>query len=312
MRGTIRTLRTKTTIVEEEEVAPTPSNAPSISPAPSTSRSTSRSSIPPIPHRYVANGRGGGFLPVSVKGDSANEVRDFCRAPTHKLVPDGAGRVPYRTDAVYIRSLPLMRNCLLEATTTAAGMGLGKLGVNRAKLNEYMDTWRVDSIHGPSMGVLDRVLCEAGSPFRLPVVDAHRKWTRLLNMTDGIYLALVLAEDDGKPIGHFIVYDAWRDLLFMGPKWGVLRVQPKDKETEAAARAYLFEHYQIKTPLRVCKLVVAANRVSETEFNFLVTVRERVRIFTPELQLCIHWHTPVYTGCSPTARRSSGSGLEQR
>ena len=221
----------------------------------------------------MANARGGKFLPLCVKGDSANQVRSFRPAPTHVLEP-WRGYVPYRTDAIYSRSLQKEGNCLLEAMTTAAGMGVGKLGVNRKALDDYMDAWRVDPIHGPSMGVLDQVLRETKSPFRLTVVKAigaDRKWTLLLNMTEGIYLALVLAEDDDKPVGHFIVYDAWRDLLFMGPhlnkRDGVLRVQPKDKVDEKAARAYMFKHFQMKTPLRVCKLVVAANRVSETEFN---------------------------------------------
>jgi hypothetical protein len=228
---------------------------------------------PPATTQPVANARGGKFLPLCVKGDSANQVRSFRPAPTHVLEP-WRGYVPYRTDAIYSRSLQKEGNCLLEAMTTAAGMGVGKLGVNRKALDDYMDAWRVDPVHGPSMGVLDRVLCQAKSPFRLPVVkacSANQKWTLLLNMTEGIYLALVLAEDDGKHVGHFIVYDAWRDLLFMGPhlnkRDGVLRVQPKDKVNEAAARAYMFKHFQMKTPLRVCKLVVAANRVSETEFN---------------------------------------------
>jgi hypothetical protein len=45
------------------------------------------------------------------------------------------------------------------------------------------------------------------------------------------YLALVLAWDDDKHVGHFVVYDVWRDLLIMGPKWGALRggsVEPND------------------------------------------------------------------------------------
>ena len=67
--------------------------------------------------------------------------------------------------------------------------------------------------------------------------------------------------------GHFVVYDAWRDLLIIGPGHGVLRVEPADKKEEAAARAFLLQHSSLVSPLRVCKLVVAARRASETAFN---------------------------------------------
>ena len=55
----------------------------------------------------------------------------------------------------------------------------------------------------------------------------------------------------------------------MGPRWGALRVDPEDKvdQEEARVRSFLLEHYQLITPLRICRLVVAANRVSETKFN---------------------------------------------
>ena len=125
------------------------------------------------------------------------------------------------------------------------------------------------------MGMLDRVLSEARSPFRLPTMNelnGNLKWTTLLRFETGIFLVLALTNytdgaDAGTRGGHFIVYDAWRDLFIIGPGHGVLRVQPEDKLDEQICRAFLFEHYSLVTPLRVCQLVVAANRVSETKFN---------------------------------------------
>jgi hypothetical protein len=221
--------------------------------------------------KAVASGKGGKFLPLNVKGDTAKQM--LCAdslAPTHTLTPDSRGMVPYRHDTLLLRALHPLGNCLLETMMTATGMGVGDLGVNRKALDKHMAEWHVDPRHGPSMGVLDEVLQNAKSPFRLPTVkglNADLKWTHLLGLTEGIYIALVLACDDGKHIGHFVVFDAWRDMLIMGPKWGARRVQPKDKKDEVSARAYLLEHYQLVTPLRVCRLVVSANRVSETKFN---------------------------------------------
>ena len=223
----------------------------------------------------MADGKGGKFLPLTVKGDAAKEMVTADRlAPEHRLEPDARGMVPYRHDTLLLRSLPGMGNCLLEAMMTATGMGVGELGVNRKALDKYMAEFRVDPHNGPSMGVLDQVLKMAKSPFRLPTVNwlnADRKWTHLLNLTEGVYIALTLAWDgdaqDGFYVGHFVVFDAWRDLLIMGPHWGALRVEPEDKVDEEKARAYLYEHYGLVTPLRVCRLDVAANRVSETKFN---------------------------------------------
>ena len=42
---------------------------------------------------------------------------------------------------------------------------------------------------------------------------------------------------------------------------------PVTLSDEDRARAFLLEHYSLGAPLRVCQLVVAANRVSETCFN---------------------------------------------
>ena len=112
-------------------------------------------------------------------------------------------------------------------------------------------------------------------PFRLPLVkelNANRKWTLLFERAEGILLVLALVRYTVGPLkgqtgGHFLVYDAWRDLLVIGPGHGVLRLDEKDKKDEERARAFLRENYSLVAPLRVCKLVVAANRVSDTKFN---------------------------------------------
>eukprot|EP00316_Scyphosphaera_apsteinii_P004127 CAMPEP_0119304986 /NCGR_PEP_ID=MMETSP1333-20130426/6082_1 /TAXON_ID=418940 /ORGANISM="Scyphosphaera apsteinii, Strain RCC1455" /LENGTH=500 /DNA_ID=CAMNT_0007307977 /DNA_START=62 /DNA_END=1564 /DNA_ORIENTATION=- len=216
--------------------------------------------------------RGGGFLPLTVKGDTMKQL--LCAdslAPTQYLTPDACGMVSYRHDTLLLRSLWPMGNCLLEGLMTATGMGVGDLGVNRKQLDKYMDEWHIHPKGGPSFGVLDKVLQKAKSPFRLPTIkklNANLKWTLLLNLTEGVYLVLVLALDDNKYIGHFVVFDAWRDLLIMGPKWGALRVHPEDKKSdEESVHSYLLKHYQLVSPVRVCRLDVAANRVSETKFN---------------------------------------------
>ena len=92
-------------------------------------------------------------------------------------------------------------------------------------------------------------------------------WRPLISLSEGIYLVLAVRCDGDKPHGHYVVYDAWRDLFIIGPGHGVLRVEPEDKANEERARAFLSEHYSLVVPLRVCQLVVAANRVSETNFN---------------------------------------------
>ena len=218
----------------------------------------------------VGQRRGGGFLPLNIKGCPAKEL--VCtdrRAPIHRLVPI-EGYVSYRHNTLLLRTLFGMTNCLLEAMMTATGMGITELDVNRSALDEYMANWHINPRDGPSMGVLDKVLQAARSPFRLPncrELNANLKWTGLLNLTEGVYLVLALAWDDGKHVGHFVVFDSWRDLLVVGPKWGAVRVAPEDKDDESRARRFLLEHYQLITPLQVCKLVVAVNRISETKFN---------------------------------------------
>ena len=220
----------------------------------------------------AADGVGGKFLSLDVKGCKAREVACADRlAPTAYLTPDAAGYVPYRSDTLLVKAYDANGggNCLLE------GMGVGALKVNAVKLEAFMAKVKFNPEHGPSMGMLDRVLGEAKSPFRLPALDAlnaNRKWTTLLNLTEGVFLVLALVQytegpDAGKTGGHFVVVDAWRDLFVLGAGHGVLRVEPEDKADERRARVFLLEHYSLVAPLRVCQLVVAANRGSETPFN---------------------------------------------
>ena len=107
-------------------------------------------------------------------------------------------------------------------------------------------------------------------------MNANLKWTTLFNMTEGIYLVLALVKypDEaewgakaGKQEGHFVTFDAWRDLFVIGPNHGVERVQPEDKTNEEKTRTFVRNEYCLISPLRVCKLVVATNRISETKFN---------------------------------------------
>ena len=95
-------------------------------------------------------------------------------------------------------------------------------------------------------------------------------------MTEGIYLVLALVKypdevewgaKSGKQEGHFVVFDAWRGLFVIGPNHGVERVQKEDKVDEETTRTFLRDKYCLISPLRICKLVVAANRVSKTKFN---------------------------------------------
>ena len=226
----------------------------------------------------AADGVGGKFLSLDVKGCKAREGACADRlAPTAYLTPDAAGYVPYRSDTLLVKAYDANGggNCLLEGMMAATGMGVGALKVNAVKLEAFMAKVKFNPEHGPSMGMLDRVLGEAKSPFRLPALDAlnaNRKWTTLLNLTEGVFLVLALVQytegpDAGKTGGHFVVFDAWRDLFVLGAGHGVLRVEPEDKADERRARAFLREHYSLVAPLRVCQLVVAANRVSETPFN---------------------------------------------
>ena len=225
----------------------------------------------------AADGVGGKFLSLDVKGCKANELVCADRlAPTAYLTPV-EGYVPYRSDTLLVKTYDAMGggNCLLEGMMVATGMGVGALKLNAASLEAFMAKVKYNPEHGPSMGMLDQVLREAKSPFGLPALDTlngDRKWTTLLNLTEGVFLVLALVKytegtDAGKTGGHFVVFDAWRDLFIIGPGHGVLRVEPEDKADEQRARVFLREHFSLVAPLRVCKLVVAANRVSETKFN---------------------------------------------
>ena len=44
-------------------------------------------------------------------------------------------------------------------------------------------------------------------------------------------------------------------------------MEPEDKCDEARCSEFFLENFGLKTPLQVCKLMVAANRAHETEFN---------------------------------------------
>ena len=219
----------------------------------------------------VANSRGGRFLPLGVKGKTDQELACADRlASRDPFEVDKAGYVSHRHDTMFVKAYGV-GNCLLEGMMFATGNSISELGVNAKALEAMMRELKIDPEHGPSMGALDRALQTAKSPFRLVALNhlnADRKWTTLLNLEEGIYVVLALALDEGKQVGHFVVYDAWRDLLVVDPgRKFVVRVEPKDKKDEESARAFLLEHYFLVAPLRVCQLVVAANRVSETTFN---------------------------------------------
>ena len=226
----------------------------------------------------AADALGGHFLSLDVKGCKSKELvcADYL-APTGYLVPDGRGYIPFRHNTLLLRAYDANGggNCLLEGLMVASGMGISKLGVNASTLQTFVTAISKNPEHGPSMGQLDQHLQAVKSPFRLPALDklnGNRKWTALLSMVEGIFLVLALVKYTegalaGKTGGHFIVYDAWRDLFIIGPGHGVLRVEPQDKADETRARTFLLEHYSLVVPLRVCQLVVAANRVSETPFN---------------------------------------------
>ena len=183
-----------------------------------------------------ANGSGGGFLPLEVEGAGCKLVCDTRLAPTYYMAPD-QGYVQYRHDTLLLRpyTVGAGKNCLLEGMMAATGLGIGALKVNAAALDAFMAKVAFNPEHGPSMGVLDNALMEAKSPFRLPLLkelNANHKWTLLLNRTEGVYIVLALVRytegpDKGKKGGRFVVYDAWRDLLIIGPGHGVLRVEPR-------------------------------------------------------------------------------------
>ena len=215
---------------------------------------------------------GGGFLKLDVSSLAFKlAAAQAMRPPTYELTPDSRGMVPYRNDApLWLRTIP-GRNCLLEGMTSATAMGLGSLKVNSKRVDDFLAAIKRNPDADPKMGHLDQILRDDCSPFRLPLVDEINrdlKWTSIMQRNEGIYIVLCLVlEPDGSRDAHFIVIDRWRDLVIIGARWGAFRIEPDDKRDEARCSEYFLENFRLKTPMQVCKLIVAANRAHETQFN---------------------------------------------
>jgi hypothetical protein len=209
----------------------------------------------------------GGFLNISKTG--CNRWKKLPDAGCRILWPDNIGFVPYRHNLMTLQELP-GRNCLLESLVVATGMKVDALEGVPKKLEKLMKDQS-----GLTMGNLAKVFEELKLPFRLRKVNEvnkDRKWTNLFKLTEGIFIVLALVQyqegdDKGNTDGHFIVFDAWRDLLILGPGHGVLLVTAEDKANERHAKEFLLKQYSLRGPLYAYKLVVSANRVRETHFN---------------------------------------------
>ena len=209
----------------------------------------------------------GGFLNISKTG--CNRWKKLPDAGCRILWPDNIGFVPYRHNLMTLQELP-GRNCLLESLVVATGMKVDALEGVPKKLEKLMKDQS-----GLTMGNLAKVFEELKLPFRLRKVNEvnkDRKWTNLFKLTEGIFIVLALVQyqegdDKGNTDGHFIVFDAWRDLLILGPGHGVLLVTAEDKANERHAKEFLLKQYSLRGPLYAYKLVVNANRVRETRFN---------------------------------------------
>ena len=169
----------------------------------------------------------GGFLNISKTG--CNRWKKLPDAGCRILWPDNIGFVPYRHNLMTLQELP-GRNCLLESLVVATGMKVDALEGVPKKLEKLMKDQS-----GLTMGNLAKVFEELKLPFRLRKVNEvnkDRKWTNLFKLTEGIFIVLALVQyqegdDTGNTDGHFIVFDAWRDLLILGPGHGVLRHGPR-------------------------------------------------------------------------------------
>jgi len=219
----------------------------------------------------------GTFLSLDVKGCKDRQIVCADRvAPTHKLELDENGYVPYRHDTLLVKQYSAGKggNCLLEALVTASGMHVGELKVNASSLEQNGIERYGPDLDGRTLGNLDLLLQKIGSPFKLlnTPINGDRKWTLLFGFKEGVYIARSLVHytegpQAGKYGSHFIVYDAWRDLLIIGAGHAVLRVQEEDKKDEETAREFMLTHYSLQTPLSARRVCISANRVSETRFN---------------------------------------------
>ena len=107
--------------------------------------------------------------------------------------------IPFRTDAVEHNSVG-ERECVVEALRAA-------LGNNRLTRS----TLGLEACGDPNIKVALQAL-QKTTPFRFkksPPVS----WSGLLSKPPGIYIGRALLKD-GEP--HYMVYDAWRHLIFVG------------------------------------------------------------------------------------------------
>ena len=82
----------------------------------------------------------------------------------------------------------------------------------------------------------------------------------------------VTCHTDGTEVGHAIVYDAWRSLLFIGAgDWntrqtnGVLMIEDEDKSDPSKVLEYLHLHFGVQDVLEFAYIVlVNKKRVAET------------------------------------------------
>lgn len=225
----------------------------------------------------ATDGTGVGLLLLNVKGGWSQVLACAEKdASTHYLTPDSSGYVPYRHDRLLLtkyrdpHQARSLCDSLCEALDVATGKQLGMFGTE--KLKAFMTSYVPSPIRCSPMFVLDQYFRCAASPFRLQLVPNANgaktcTWTALLALTEGIYLVLVSKKHGSTHVGHFVVYDAWRNLLIIDPGCSmVVRVAPEYIE-EQCVNTFLSVHYSLMAPLRVCKLMVAADRVSETKFN---------------------------------------------
>jgi hypothetical protein len=243
--------------------------------------------IPPAKqYRFKARKRkpasdGSGAMPFIQGSKRAiyKDVNDQRPASTERQEPDRSSCVPYRTDAIEHNSLRA-GDCVIEALRAATGM----------------TCYTRESIGLPLQGDVDFkkvvMALSKDSPFELRTVP-HCKWSGLLALPKGIYLGRALLKDGN---AHFVCYDAWRQILFVGGAPPPVQEDahdelerrttaiPRRKAAKNVGRSFfieekeianpdLFQRYMRTTfPVARCvdqlySLHVQVNRAIETEYN---------------------------------------------
>jgi len=191
-------------------------------------------------------------------------------APKNHQVPDGSGRVLYRHDEELFRhDEELFRknkemNCLLEAVAFA-------LGDSRACTRKMLGVPL-----GTNCSIIDVCVyaSEMGKQFPFAFYTPKQRrstWSTLIVKTKGIFIGRCTTVNGDARGKHYIVYDAWRNVLYLGGGKGdgnVVFIEDKDRENPKLFEDNLIADFHFLRGLEfVYTVYVTAKRCFMTKYN---------------------------------------------